>query len=96
MNRAWILGRALKFGRGQYRIWIQYEDAGLKSYLGIPRHLIKDIVKQGLDVGRATLSGDTAKLFQERWKFNYLLGQAIEAWVIHRELHVASLMISSR
>jgi L-malate glycosyltransferase len=96
MNRAWILGRALKFGRGQYRIWIQYEDVGLISYLGIPRHLIKDIVKQGLYVGRAKLSGDTAELFQERWKFNYLLGQAIEAWLIHRELHLASLMISSR
>jgi L-malate glycosyltransferase len=92
MNRSWILGRALKFGRGQYRIWIQYEDAGLKSYLGIPRHLIKDIVKQGLDVGRAKLSGDTAKLFQERWKFNYLLGQAIEARLIHRELCLARLM----
>jgi glycosyltransferase involved in cell wall biosynthesis len=96
LNRAWILGRALKFGRGQYRMWIRYEDVGLKAYLGIPRHLIKDVVKQALYVGRAKLSGDTAELFQERWKFNYLLGQAIEAWLIHRELLLASSMISSR
>jgi glycosyltransferase involved in cell wall biosynthesis len=86
MKRAWILSKALKFGRGNYRLWIRYEDVGLKSYLGIPRHLIKDIAKQALCVGRARLSGDTAELFQERWKFNYLLGQAIEAWLIHREL----------
>lgn len=92
MNRAWILGRSLKFGRGSYRTWIQYEDIGLKSYLGIPRHLIKEIVKQALYVGRAKLSGDTKELFQQRWKFNYLLGQAIEAWLIHRELHLASVL----
>ncbi len=86
MNRAWILGRALRFGRGVYRFEIQYEIANCKKHLGIPRYLIKEIAQQGLHVGRAKLRGDAAQLFQERWKFNCLLGQAIEARLIHREL----------
>lgn len=86
VSRAWILGRALRFGRGKYRLETQYEDAGRQSYLGIPRYLIKEIMKQGLYVGHAKLRGDASELFQKRWKFNYLLGQAIEARLIHREL----------
>lgn len=90
MNREWILGRALKFGRGQYRLWIQYQHVNGKFYLDIPRELIKEIVKECIDVGHAKLRGDSAALFQERWKFNYLLGQAIEAWLTRRELNAAN------
>lgn len=90
VNRTWILGRATRFGRGQYRLRIQYENVNRKKYLGIPRCLIKEIVNKGLDVGRAKLRGDPAELFEKRWVFNYLLGQAIEARLIHRELHSTS------
>lgn len=90
MKRAWILGRALRFGRGQYRLKIQYEIVKRKSYLGIPRYLIKEIVKQGLYVGHAKLRGDAAELFQKCWTFNYLLGQVIEARLIHKEFHSAN------
>ena len=87
MNRAWILGRATRFGRSKYRLWIQHENVNRRKYLGIPRYLIKELVKKGLDVGRAKLGGDSAELFERRWIFNYLLGQAIEARLIHRQPH---------
>jgi len=87
MNQAWILGRATRFGRSKYRLWIQHENVNRKKYLGIPRYLIKVIVKKGFDVGRAKLRGDPAELFKKRWILNYLLGQAIEARLIHKELH---------
>jgi L-malate glycosyltransferase len=86
MDRDWILGRALRFGRGQYRLWIRYQHNGAKAHLGIPRELIKQILKEGLFVGQAKLGGDREKLFQKRWEFNYLLGQAIEARLIRNEL----------
>jgi glycosyltransferase involved in cell wall biosynthesis len=91
MTRAWILGRATRFGRGQYRLWIQYQYADGNLDLGIPRLLIKEIVKQGLSVGRAKFRGDAAALFQERWKFNFLVGQVIEARFIHKEHHSTTL-----
>jgi glycosyltransferase involved in cell wall biosynthesis len=89
MKRAWILRRALRFGRGKYRLWIQHENVSRKKYLGVPRYLIKEVVKKGLAVGRAKLRRDPSQLFEKRWIFNYLLGQAMEARLIHKELHSA-------
>ena len=86
LERAWILRRAIRYGRGRYRLGVQYENVNRKKYLGIPRYLIKEVAKKGFDVGRARLGGDAAELFEKRWIFNYLLGQAIEARLIHREL----------
>jgi glycosyltransferase involved in cell wall biosynthesis len=86
MTRAWIFSRALRFGRGEYRLEFQHQYANRKKYLGIPRRLIKEAVKEGLKAGRAQLRGDKAQLFAKRWAFNYLLGQMIEAWLIHKEL----------
>jgi glycosyltransferase involved in cell wall biosynthesis len=90
MRRAWILNRAVRFGRGQYRLSIQFENVKPKKWFGIPRYLIKEIAKQVLYVGHANLRGDAAELFQKRWKFNHLLGQAIEARLIHGERHSTS------
>ena len=89
MNRGWILRRAVKFGRGQYRLWIRYQHVNCKSYLGVPRQLLKEMVQQGLNVGHSKLRGDAEKLFHQRWRFNYLLGQAIEARLIQSELRSA-------
>jgi glycosyltransferase involved in cell wall biosynthesis len=79
LNRGWILDRAHKFGREQYRLVGVNERAKGKFYFGIPRPLIKTIVKECLLLRKATLGGDSAGMFQELWKFNYLLGQAREA-----------------
>ena len=92
MNQEWIFGRAKRFGRSKYRLWIQHENVQRKKYLGVPRYLIREIAKKGLDVGHAKLSGDPASLFEKRWVLNYLLGQAIEARLIHKEFHSAGSM----
>jgi glycosyltransferase involved in cell wall biosynthesis len=85
LNRAWILGRALRYGRGQYRLVIQHENVNRKKYLGVPAYLIREVVKKGFYLGHAKLRGTSAELFEERWVFNYLLGQAMEARLIHKE-----------
>jgi len=85
LNRAWIISRATRYGRGMYRYTVQYENVHRKQYLGIPRYLIRELVEKGVGVGRAKLQGNPAELFQERWDFNYLLGQTIEARLIHKE-----------
>jgi len=90
MTRAWILGRAVRFGRGRYRTVFQHDQVNREKCLGIPRHLIKEAVKEGLKVGACRLLGDEARLFKKRWTFNCLVGQMIEARLIHRELHSAT------
>lgn len=98
MTRAWILSRALRFGRGQYRLRVQHESLSRKKNLGIPRYLIKEVVEQSLRVGYAKLRRDKAKLFEKRWIFNYLLGQMMEARLIYKELRSSSAVqgLSSR
>ncbi len=86
LDRRWLFGRALRYGRGEYRLKFQHANVNCKFYLGIPTYLIKEIVRQGRYVGQAKLWGDAAEFFQDCWTFNYLLGQVIEARLIHKEL----------
>ena len=85
LNQRWILHRARKLGREQYRLRIQREQVNNKFLLGVPRWLIKQTLRESLGAGYAKLAGDSAQAFQSRWKFNYLLGQAIEARILHGE-----------
>jgi hypothetical protein len=64
---------------------IQHENINRKKWLGVPRYLIREVVKKGFDFGHAKLRGNSAELFEKRWVFNYLLGQALEARLIHKE-----------
>jgi L-malate glycosyltransferase len=74
LEKAWILQRAIRFGRGQYRL-----SPPPKSWIGIPRHLFRDIPKEGLHLAATWLAFRKEELFRSRWRFNYLLGLAIEA-----------------
>jgi glycosyltransferase involved in cell wall biosynthesis len=74
LKKAWILQRAIRFGRGQYRL-----SPPPKLWIGIPRHLFRDIPKEGLRLVAARLALRKEALFRSRWRFNYLLGLAIEA-----------------
>src|SRR5436853_5326645 len=87
LNEEWIVARARRYGRGQYRLRIQHENVNRKKYQGVPRYLLWEVAKKGRDLGRAKFRANAAELFEKRWVFNYLLGQAIEARVIHKELH---------
>jgi L-malate glycosyltransferase len=90
MTRSWIFSKALKFGRGQYRIVFCHEDVNRKKYLGIPGYLIREVMATSLKVGctklLGKLLGGEAKLFERRWRLHYFLGQVIEAHLIHKEL----------
>jgi L-malate glycosyltransferase len=86
MTRRWIFSRALKFGRGVCRNEYQHKYANRKKFLGLPRGLLNETVKKGLGIAQATLYGDRTKVFERRWALNYVLGQLIEAWLIHKEL----------
>ncbi len=80
LDRAWILQRAIRFGRGQHRT-----SPNPKLWMGIPRHLFRDIPREGLCMAAAWLTFRRKPLFYARWRFNDLLGIAIEARIIARE-----------
>lgn len=84
MDKKWVLARAIRYGRGQYRLGMEYFR--WKSYFwGIPNRLFLHILGQTYHLGKAKLSGDAESIFRERWHLNYLFGIASEARLMYKE-----------
>jgi glycosyltransferase involved in cell wall biosynthesis len=79
LDKAWILRRATRYGRGWYRM-APSEDL----LIGVPRHLFRDIPKELLRMSAASVLRRPDVLLRARWRFNYLLGEAMEARTITR------------
>jgi len=80
LDRHWVLQRAIRWGRGRFRM-----AQNPKLWLGFPRHLVRDLPLQALQIAAAGLFFRPETLFHARWRFNVLLGMAREARLAHRE-----------
>ena len=80
LNKAWIMQRAVRFGRGQ-----QHWSPNPRLWLGVPRHLFRDLPKEALLMAAACASFRQDAIFRARWRFNYLLGIGIEARLLARQ-----------
>ncbi len=78
LTAAWILGRAIRFGRGQIRNRLAQTGDRPRSLLGLPRYLIRRIVGQAFSLAGAVLTRDRRRIFEARWRLNYEIGKAIE------------------
>lgn len=84
MTQDWILSRAIRMGRGQYRL--NYDSFKSRySVHGISPGLLLDVIKRFWDAGKAKLFGDEKAFFKERWRLNYRFGCAMEALMMHKE-----------
>jgi hypothetical protein len=84
LRMSWILGRAVRFGRGQYRLDAGARESRVPCRAGVPRYILRELLVQPLRMVAALVSADRERLFHARWRFNYLWGQAIEARAIYR------------
>lgn len=78
LDRAWLLGRAVRFGRGMYRRQLRGMPAPAPLAFGVPRYLFRMIIAQTFRVGLAALQ-TPARRFSQEWELRYLIGCAIEA-----------------
>jgi hypothetical protein len=85
MNEEWVLARAVRYGRGQYRLAAKEIPSLPASLLGIPLSLLWHILAQGLRLGCAKLSSDRKRAFKAQWQLNFLVGKSIEARQLYRE-----------
>jgi L-malate glycosyltransferase len=85
MSQEWVLARAVRYGRGQYRLAAKELPSLPASLLGIPMSLLLHIVAQGLRLGCAKLSSDREKVFKAQWHLNFLIGKSIEARQLYQE-----------
>jgi glycosyltransferase involved in cell wall biosynthesis len=84
MRKSWVWQRALRLGRGRYRLsFLAGEREQL--FFGIPRFLFWDIPKKAVRVVLAFLTLRRKTLFHSIWYFNFRRGQAIEARIIYHE-----------
>jgi glycosyltransferase involved in cell wall biosynthesis len=83
LNREWVLQRAVRFGRGYYRQAAGEIPRLPVLWFNVPRYLIREILTQGARAAWAGLGGDARRAFEERWKLNFLIGQAMEARIVH-------------
>jgi len=82
MKPSWVRARAVRFGRGQFRLAQAETTPAMASWLGVPRHLVRGMCEQAARMVGAFASLDKEQLFKARWEFNYLWGQAVEARAI--------------
>ena len=80
LDKAWVLQRAIRFGRGQYRI-----SPNPRQLLGVPRYLVRDVPKEIFKIAAATVLFNPKAVFRAHWRLNYMLGQGAEAIAVARE-----------
>lgn len=85
MEKSWVLQRAVRYGRGRFRM-----SLNVKLWKGIPRHLFRDIPREGMLIVAAWISFRQKALFQAQWRFNTLRGMASEARTMARERQAQS------
>lgn len=88
LDRAWILERAVRFGRGQYRLTRQRDPAGAPGglWLGAPRYLYRLALHHAMALAWAALRQQPAEVFRARWELKYLQGALQEARTDRKEI----------
>jgi glycosyltransferase involved in cell wall biosynthesis len=79
MEQDWVLERAFRSGRGDFRVEIKDTLTSPNLFLGIPKYFLREIIAQVYQVAKAAMKSDRRELFVERWRLNFLFGRAFEA-----------------
>ena len=85
LDRRWIIGRAYRFGRGQYRLTAGEVPARAARWWGAPRYLYREMLGSALSAAAGFATGDAGRRFRALWALNVARGRAFEASVMWRE-----------
>ena len=96
MDRRWILGRAVRFGRGVYRLHGAAERSHMVRWWGVPRYLFRDLLAGAASVGVSLISLNRERLLRARWNLGVTRGQVLEAWARRQAEHRGQDVAGSR
>jgi glycosyltransferase involved in cell wall biosynthesis len=85
LTRSWLLRRAIRFGRGQYRLAAADQKIAFRLFAGVPRYLYAQLMQQLAHLAVSALRGNAEDLFRARWDLNYIRGEIIEARTLSRQ-----------
>lgn len=89
LERAWLLQRAVRFGRSIPRMAVLYPVRSMPRWFGVPRHLFRELAERSVAAVHATLVRDREREFRTMWQLAHAWGRTIEWWRIGRELRAA-------
>jgi glycosyltransferase involved in cell wall biosynthesis len=79
MNKSWVMRRAVRFGRGEFRLGYSEGSKDSDQLPAEPGELVLGLFKEGLRILKATLLLRPERAFRCSWRFHYLRGQVMEA-----------------
>jgi glycosyltransferase involved in cell wall biosynthesis len=79
MAPEWLLARAVRYGRGQYR-WSAADPGHAPGALTTAVRLGRGILASSVRIAKARWRGDRRDLFRSRWDRNRLFGTLVEAF----------------
>ncbi len=79
LNKRWVMRRAYRYGRGQYRLSASKDQSRDISWFGVPR-MFRVILVRGCRLLLAKLRRQAKLAFDEEWNLMYSLGAMSEAW----------------
>ncbi len=79
LTEDWILERAVRFGRGMYRLQRTTGQRRHFSAMGSRRSLGGELLNRWIKVQRAHRAGDREATFKHRWYLRFHTGRALEA-----------------
>jgi glycosyltransferase involved in cell wall biosynthesis len=82
LEESWALRRAIRHGRGSYRL--QYATMATPPW---PLYVVPRIIKRLLRIAKASLVSDKKGAFCARCDLNYLWGYLVEARLMRRQRH---------
>jgi glycosyltransferase involved in cell wall biosynthesis len=84
LTKEWVLQRAIRYGRGKYRLSSRTEVSGAGRSVPTRLLLNRRLLKEGLIIAAASILFRQETLFRGLWRFNYWRGQAAEARILSR------------
>jgi len=85
MTENWILGRAVRFGRGMYRLQRTTGQSPQFSAMGSRRSLPGELLSRWVEIRRARRADNPELTFKHRWYLRFHSGRAIEATRLLRD-----------
>jgi L-malate glycosyltransferase len=84
LQKAWVLERAIRYGRGKYRLlYAAGKIDGKQRVSGLPR-LSRQLLREGVIMAASGITFRQESLFRSTWRFNYWRGQLTEARILAR------------
>ena len=84
LRESWVQKRAVRYGRGRFRLDYMQIYRRYPSWFGVPRTFFRQIIEQQKLIIKARLRSDHREVFCATWRRNFLWGHVVEARLSYR------------